>query len=157
MTTRVLRVIIVLAVVISYGGMPGATAVGEALTQFMSSGSGAGSTQTPPVATPSGSSGIEGKIVIGPMCPEARDAKCADRPYRATVIVKRSVGAQGFREFMRVRSNENGHFRVALPPGVYQLVPVSGKKPLPRTSSQTVVVKQNRFTAVVIRYDTGIR
>lgn len=158
MNTRVLWPATVLAAVISSGGMPG-TVVGQALAQTLPSGPGAVSAQTTFVGTPAGySSGIEGRIMLGPMCPEARGAICVDRPYGATVIVRRGDGAQGVsREFTRFRSNGDGHFRVALPPGVYQLVPVSGNRPYPRAGSQTVVVRRNQFTRVVIRYDTGIR
>ncbi|MGQ0570256.1 MAG: hypothetical protein ACT4P5_12170 [Armatimonadota bacterium] len=108
-----------------------------------------------PVGVPASQprSGIEGKIVIGPNCPVVRGAGCADRPYQAMVLVKTATGSK---EISRFRSQRNGWFHVPLPPGTYLLVPVSGNA-LPRPGAHTVVVKRNRFTSLVIRYDTGIR
>ncbi len=129
--------------VVLQGGLSGAA---------VSSGSATATTAMErPAATPF--SGIEGRIVAGPTCPEARGSQCGDRPYQATVVVKTRTGSK---EIMRYRSSEDGRFRVQLPPGTYLLVPLSRSR-LPRAGSQTVVVRQNQFTRVVIRYDTGIR
>ncbi len=116
-----------------------------------SSGSAAAATaQQQPAAS---TSGIEGRVLAGPTCPEARGAQCGDKPYQATVVVKTGAGS---REITRFHSNEHGLFRVQLRPGTYLLVPLSHNR-LPRAVSQTVVVRRNQFTRVVIRYDTGIR
>ncbi len=69
-----------------------------------------------PVSTPapSGDSGVEGTVTIGPTCPVQRiDSPCPDRPYEATIIVL--DGAR--RQVAEVRSAADGHFRVLLAPG----------------------------------------
>lgn len=101
-------------------------------------------------------SGIVGTITIGPTCPVQRnppDPNCADKPYQATVIVKTSDAAK---EVTRFSSKEDGTFKLRLAPGNYLLVPVSGQV-LPRGSEQEVVVEKDKFTQVIISYDSGIR
>lgn len=57
---------------------------------------------------------------------------------------------------MHVRSGAGGRFTVYVAPGAYLLVPRDGR-PYPRAHSQAVSVPRNSFTAVTIRYDSGIR
>jgi len=115
----------------------------------------------PPVIVPIPSpqainSGIVGNIVLGPTCPVMRnppDPVCADKPYQATIIVK---SANGQKEITRFTSKADGSFKVALVPATYLLVPVSPSI-YPRGLVQSVVVEKNKFTNVVISYDSGIR
>ena len=107
---------------------------------------------TPGVAT----SGIEGKITIGPTCPVERvppDPNCADKPYQATVIVKT---ADEQKEISSFSSDKDGKFKVKLAPGTYVLVPVRNNT-YPQASSQKVIVESNKFTQVNISFDSGIR
>jgi hypothetical protein len=101
-------------------------------------------------------SGIKGKITLGPTCPVQRippDPNCADKPYQATVSVKTTDGTK---EIARFTSDEQGNFSVDLPPGVYLLVPESGKI-YPRASQQEVTVTAHGFTEITIGFDSGIR
>jgi hypothetical protein len=98
-------------------------------------------------------SGIRGRVLYGPTCPVQRPGRSCERPYQASIAIRREpTGAL----VTRVRSGGDGRFMVDLAPGPYLLVPRNGR-PYPRAQSQTVWVHRNAFTAVTIRYDSGIR
>lgn len=102
------------------------------------------------------SSGITGKITIGPTCavqPVPSNPSCDPQPYQATVIVKT---ADGQNEITRFTSKADGTFKVTLNPGNYLLVPVNAG-PLPRGSQQSATVEKNKFTQINLIYDSGIR
>jgi hypothetical protein len=102
---------------------------------------------------PNAEQGIEGIVLLGPQCPVATaDDPCPDSPYQAWIRVRRLDG----RTVTRVRSGENGRFRVGLRRGTYRLDPESGD-PLPSATEQEVEVEAGRYTEVVISFDTGIR
>jgi len=104
---------------------------------------------TPP---PSGGSGIEGIATIGPTCPvERADSPCPDRPYEARITFWR-----GGALVAETRSAADGRFRVALPPGTYRVVGES-EATIPHAVEQTVTVAEGRWSALDIRYDSGIR
>ena len=112
-------------------------------------------TETPQVT--SGPSGIEGTVLLGPMCPVVQaESPCPDRPIRATVIVWDS---EHLRKVTTFTSSEDGQFRIELPPGDYYLdpQPLEPDSPLPVGAPQTVTVLWGEFTAITIPYDTGIR
>ena len=99
-------------------------------------------------------SGITGLVLIGPMCPVMRvDEPCPDQPFAATLIVRDSQG----RELCAVSSGEDGHFLVGLPPGSYELTPLTGPGDLPSAASQWVAVAPGQYTDVTVSYDSGIR
>jgi hypothetical protein len=99
-------------------------------------------------------SGITGLVLIGPMCPVMRvDEPCPDRPFAATLIIRDSQG----RELCAVSSGEDGHFLVGLPPGSYELIPLTGPSGLPAATSQWVAVALGQYTGVTVSYDSGIR
>jgi hypothetical protein len=100
-------------------------------------------------------SGIEGKVLIGPMCPgpvPIDNSNCLDQPYQAKIVVLDSQNE----EVITVSSDSAGYFKLPLPPGNYILHPISGQ-PLPRASDQAVTVNSNQYTKVIIQYDTGMR
>lgn len=108
---------------------------------------------TPPAQL---TSGIEGKIVMGPTCPVERfpqEPGCGERPYQATVRVKTRDGKKVVAEFA---SGADGKFRVVLAPGTYLIDPEVGSV-YPRANTQEVVVTKNVFTHITIQYDSGIR
>lgn len=112
---------------------------------------------TPPADTEmqSNSSGITGTVTIGPTCPVVRDPpdpNCEDKPYQATIIVKTAAG----KEITRVVSDKSGIFKVTLVPGEYILEPVSSER-YPTAGPVPVTVEANKFTKVVIQFDSGIR
>jgi hypothetical protein len=99
-------------------------------------------------------SGITGLVLIGPMCPVMRvDEPCPDHPFAATLIIRDSQG----RELCAASSLEDGRFVVGLPPGSYELIPLTGPGGLPAAASQWVAVAPGQYTAVTVSYDSGIR
>jgi len=105
--------------------------------------------------TESPSSGIEGYVTLGPICPgpvTVGDLNCHDKPYEAKISVMDSNNHL----ITRFETEEAGYFKVNLYPGTYILHPESGD-PLPFASDQTVIVTDTQYTPVSIQYDTGIR
>ncbi len=101
------------------------------------------------------SSGIEGRVTEGPMCPgpvPVGNNTCPDQAYQATIIIMNADNVQ----VTQVQSDVNGYFKTYLAPGTYVLHPNPGK-PLPYAADQTVVVVAGQFTQVSIVYDTGMR
>ncbi|GAC1353938.1 MAG: hypothetical protein NVSMB42_10950 [Herpetosiphon sp.] len=98
-------------------------------------------------------SGIEGQVSIGPVCPVARaDQPCNEQPYVATINIQDSYGQIQ----QQVQSDAQGRFQVSLAAGSYTLMPLSPGR-LPRAAAQKVIVQQGTVTKVVIQYDSGIR
>ena len=104
-------------------------------------------------AGPQNDSGISGPVLIGPTCPVERPGKLCERPYRATLSIRRETGSP---LVTRVRSASDGRFRISLAPGRYLLLP-HNDRPYPRSSPQVATVHSHRYTTVLIRYDSGIR
>jgi len=98
-------------------------------------------------------SGVRGVVLYGPTCPVQRPGQTCVRPYRAWITIRRQASDT---VVTRVRSAANGRFSARLVAGRYLLVPRNGK-PFPRAQSQTVTVSRHHFTAVTIRFDSGIR
>lgn len=91
-------------------------------------------------------------VTIGPTCPvERADSPCPDRPYEARITFWRS-GAL----IAETRSGADGRFRVALLPGTYRVVGES-ESAIPHAVEETATVAEGRWTALDIRYDSGIR
>lgn len=104
-------------------------------------------------ASTSTTSGVEGQVFIGPVCPVVQEGQeCADRPYQATLVVNNSNG----REIVKVQTDEQGRFKIPLEPGEYILHPESPNV-MPYAAEQVFVVEAGRFTQVNITYDSGIR
>ena len=101
-------------------------------------------------------SGIEGQVLIGPMCPVVQEGTpCPDQPYQATILVWNADRTKKVRTF---ETDSAGRFRVPLPPGEYYIDPQppdSGGPPTP--IPQTVTVTANRFVQITVEYDSGIR
>lgn len=98
------------------------------------------------------SSGIAGRVLIGPTCPVERAGHPCVRGYRAKIAVFAAAGHRFVRSFKSTRS---GYFRVALRPGSYQLRSAGSRYPQMRPES--VTVRPHRFTRIRIMFDTGIR
>jgi hypothetical protein len=102
---------------------------------------------------PEAAQGIEGLVLRGPVCPvQTQEEECADQPHQAWIEI---VDADGDR-VTRVRSGEDGRFRVGLAPGRYTLRPESGD-PFPVASDQDADVVAGAFTQITVLFDTGIR
>lgn len=102
---------------------------------------------------PDAPQGIDGVALRGPVCPVVtQDEACEDQPHQAWIQILDGDG----RRVARIRTDQEGRFRVGLVPGSYTLVPESGD-PFPVASPQDVVVTAGVFTDVVVHFDTGIR
>jgi hypothetical protein len=101
------------------------------------------------------SSGVEGRVTIGPTCPVERpDSPCPDAPLAATVRIMSGsdVVASG-------TSAKDGTFRIAVPPGTYAVEAdqVSGGGIAHSVPLNDVVVRAGAFTHVTVTVDSGIR
>jgi hypothetical protein len=105
--------------------------------------------------SPTPSSGIEGYVTEGPMCPgpvAIGDTSCPDQPYQVTISI---FGADN-KEITHFQTDPSGYFKLTIAPGTYILHPESDKV-MPHASDQTVVVTPDQFTQVTVMYDTGMR
>ena len=97
--------------------------------------------------------GIAGIALRGPICPvDSDDEACADQPYQAWIDIR----DEGGRRIVRLRTGDDGRFRVGLVPGRYLLFPESGD-PFPLAVEMEVEVGSGAFTDVTVWFDTGIR
>ncbi|HLB47823.1 MAG TPA: carboxypeptidase-like regulatory domain-containing protein, partial [Anaerolineales bacterium] len=97
--------------------------------------------------------GIEGQVLIGPMCPVVQSGTpCPDQPYQATIAVLDKNG----RQVAQFQSDAQGWFLVSLAPGAYVLHPESPDG-FARAGEQPVTVVSGQYTQVTITYDSGIR
>jgi hypothetical protein len=107
---------------------------------------------TASAAPPPPDSGVRGVVLLGPTCPVQRPGHSCVRPYRAWISIHREPAGK---VIARVRSASDGRFTVSLRVGRYMLQPRDGT-PFPRAESQTITVRRHRFTAVTIRFASGI-
>jgi|SRR5215468_5621868 len=101
--------------------------------------------------------GIEGKVVMGPMCPvERKDQPCPDKPLEASIEIQGQDDQDNKR---RIRSGKDGRFRIDLAPGKYTLTPISPNPGAPPRAPgpQSVTVESGKYIHVTIKYDSGIR
>ncbi|HSB91105.1 MAG TPA: hypothetical protein VLD63_13900 [Anaerolineales bacterium] len=104
--------------------------------------------------SPTGDSGVEGHVFIGPMCPVVQvGTDCPDSPYQALLVVEDGRG----REVGRTESSADGAYRIPLAAGSYRLVPQPGESGLPWAEPIEVAVAEGVWVRVDIRYDSGIR
>jgi hypothetical protein len=86
------------------------------------------------------------------MCPvERADSPCPDRPYEARITIWRGNTMEA-----ETRSGADGRFLVLVPAGEYRVVGESGDT-FPRGTEATVTVVEGQFSAVELRFDSGIR
>ena len=102
---------------------------------------------------PGAAQGIEGIALLGPQCPvQTLEDPCPDLPYEAWIDVRSAAGDP----VTRIRSGEDGRFRVGLRPGQYVLDPESGD-PVPIAGEREVEVGAGAYVEVTVNFDTGIR
>lgn len=101
-------------------------------------------------------SGIEGLVVIGPVCPTVEQGRpCPDRPYQTELTVRH---AESDDVAAVVVSDAKGHFRINVRPGSYVVDPgVPRLVTEPRAEPVMVVVEAGRYSQVVVRFDSGVR
>jgi hypothetical protein len=94
--------------------------------------------------------GIEGQVVIGPMCSVGQ--ACPDQPHQATLTLN-SLNSSRIVQF---QTDAGGRFKVPLEPGEYILHPESPNG-LPFVSDQSFIVEADQYTQIIVRYDSSIR
>ena len=98
--------------------------------------------------------GIEGTVLMGPMCPVVTyPSSCPDQPFSALFHVFNEEG----NDVSKFQSDEQGHFRVELSPGEYNIIVDESVAFLQRRQSKKVIVNEKEFTSVTLLFDTGIR
>jgi len=104
------------------------------------------------------STGISGKVLLGPTCPVVKDPpeeECADKPFATSLVV---TTADGARVIAQVSSDARGVFTVNVPPGDYAIRSAAVANVLPYCgSSETISVPAQGFVETTVHCDTGIR
>lgn len=100
-------------------------------------------------------SGLEGHAWVGPMCPVVQEGvDCPDRALEADLEILDSNGGVT----ARLRSDEDGTFRIALAPGDYLLtVARPDEAGLPFASPIPFHVPEGVWTLLDAHFDSGIR
>ncbi len=100
----------------------------------------------------SSTSGVDGRVLAGPTCPVVRvDSPCPERPIAIALAFVDERGAIVAHQ----QSGDDGRFRVVLAPGRYTVRSDGGG--LPFLKPVTFDVTADRYTALDLRADTGIR
>jgi Carboxypeptidase regulatory-like domain len=100
----------------------------------------------------SGSASLTGTVVAGPTCPvEQAGSPCPPQLWTGTV---QATAADG--HAYETATANDGSFSLALPPGSYTVVAVTGAG-LPRGVPQTVTVNTGTPRTITLEVDTGIR
>jgi hypothetical protein len=99
------------------------------------------------------STGIAGIASIGPTCPVQRiDSPCPDRPFQGTIVARDRGGT----EAARTDSDQQGVFKLDLPPGTYVVLAIVGG-PFPISKPLEVTVLMGEVAQVQLKLDSGIR
>ena len=119
----------------------------------------ASSTNTAPkenaAVTQRTNSGIRGVLLKWPIRPSSRIGETNSAPM-ANASVSLKAGHDG-PEIAHQKTDNNGRFEFRVPRGWYLIVPAFERGFRARTTVQSVEVKENQFTNVVVVCDTGIR
>lgn len=103
-------------------------------------------------------SGLRGVAMQSPVAggPE-REEQPNEKPLPGAIITVQPAG--GGAEIARVVAAANGKFEMPLAPGQYLIVALAPdpKSRYPRGPQQPVTVAENKYTDVVVEYDTGLR
>jgi hypothetical protein len=107
-----------------------------------------------PLPVSADDTGITGTALWGPVEPgPARIGQSDEAPFRALFQVRTSG-----KVVARFESDENGYFKVLLPPGEYRIIPdKSAPIPYPDRQTKDVTVPEDGFANVTLRFDTGMR
>ncbi|HEY4512024.1 MAG TPA: hypothetical protein VJH55_04270 [Candidatus Paceibacterota bacterium] len=110
------------------------------------------------ICPPSFSSGIQGKVLLGPTCPVMRDPpdpQCADRAFETSLVLTTADGTKIVKLF---NSDASGAFHISVAPGLYRISSAPGSPVMPSCSkSESVEVKINSYTETIVYCDSGIR
>jgi hypothetical protein len=107
---------------------------------------------------PTETSGINGNVLLGPMCPVSQDPpdpQCYDRPYATDLLIFKSDDLQ--KVVQEFRSDSDGKFRIQVPEGEYVIQSSASPDLLPRCYSEVIRVEANKYSDITVNCDTGIR
>lgn len=139
------------------------TTIGVGLFAILGAALLAGCVSGPGTVAPTG--GVHGIVLVGPQCPVVHEGEaCPDQPLSAPLEVRRVVGtelegAQDGELIQRLRSDQEGEFSLALPPGSYWIIGLPLQDaPLPRPLDPVLVdVEESVWRQVEVHYDSGMR
>ena len=98
-------------------------------------------------------SGMEGQVLIGPMCPVVQVGQpCPDQLYQTTL----TINGQDGKKITQAQTDQRGRFKISLKPGQYILHPESPNV-MPFAAEQSFSVVAGQFTQITVNYDSGIR
>jgi major membrane immunogen (membrane-anchored lipoprotein) len=101
-----------------------------------------------------GAAGIQGKVLLGPMCPvQQAGSPCPDKPIKADITVTDADG----KTVATGHSDADGTYRISLPAGSYT---VQAKRPddsFGFGKPVTVEVSRGTFVNLNLVIDSGIR
>jgi hypothetical protein len=104
--------------------------------------------------TETGTAGIQGKVLLGPMCPVMRaGSPCPDRPIEADIVVTSPDG----KTVATGHSDGDGTYRIPLPPGTYTVTAERTDGQLGAGKPVTVDVTAGTFVRLNLSVDSGIR
>ena len=100
-----------------------------------------------------GETGLQGRVLRGPVQPVCREGEPCDEPFSAGFTVQR-----GRRTVGTFATGVDGRFAVRLSPGTYGIIP-DADAPLmqPEFQRRDVTVGSDGVTEVEVVFDTGIR
>jgi hypothetical protein len=106
-------------------------------------------------AVSANATGITGQVLMGPIVPGPEvPGQINEAPFSALFGVLDSQN----NVVASFKSDDNGYFTVALPPGEYIIVPDASAPILfPEQQTKSVIVPETGFADVILRFDTGIR
>lgn len=103
-------------------------------------------------------SGIQGTVMLGPLCPVESfppNKLCANEPYQTQFQVLTASGKNAVKDF---GSDVLGQFKVELPPGDYLIFQGTTTSAYPHCSEiGPITVRAGDFASTTINCDTGIR
>lgn len=100
-------------------------------------------------------SGIEGVVLRGPICPVVQEGEpCPDEPFAAEF----NVLDQDENQLATFQTGDDGMFEIELPAGSYLIVPEETAPVInPASQMKQVTVEEEQVTSVTLLFDTGIR
>ncbi len=114
------------------------------------------SADTKPSSSSSSASGIEGTVVLSPAHPgPTRIGVPNSRPLANVKFVVHKQGEE--KEVASFTTDEQGHFRVSLPPGHYVVAKEGGRRGIGSFGPFEVEVPAGKMTSVEWRCDSGMR
>jgi hypothetical protein len=104
-------------------------------------------------------SGLYGSVRKGPVMPVCQQGVPCDAPAQLTLVFSRTTasGETTGTTPVSVRSDKNGHYRIALAPGYYDVAATKkvGTTKLPKPHA--VHVRKGHWDKITFSFDTGIR